>query len=181
MGWDFDQTAYTQHTGGVVTLPSGVTDISDVLPSMRDDMSPDFMRCVPVLAAAGVEQCIVTFGDALHNDERVLGGAPLIAPLLALCFGTPLGSRIPVFALNPYWRDNQYPFDKSWHINQAMHHFRKSVSSNSEVLLVDDSRQNIDIAANAGHCVAFVRTEGFFFPTKITRPPKLQKQRSGPS
>jgi hypothetical protein len=167
--FDFDQTAYRGHTGGALYL--SIDDVIPTLHKMASDLSQDFLTLVCELRKENVHVAIVTFGDAIDNeisleDNRIMiGGELLLRPVLNLGLGRQTKDDIPIYALNPDWRNQQggsiqFPNSKEWHMAQAMEHF--AIHKLDEVLLIDDSVHNISEAANAGFRTVLASPETAF-------------------
>jgi hypothetical protein len=167
--FDFDQTAYRGHTGGTLSL--SIDDVAHTLCNMVSDLSQDFLALVGELHKENVHVAIVTFGDAIDNqisredNQMILGGELLLRPVLNMGLKRQTKGDIPIYALNPYWRNKegepiQFPDSKKWHLVQAMKHF--DIHQPTEVLLIDDSFYNISEAANDGFRTVIVPPETAF-------------------
>ena len=174
--FDFDQTAYKGHTGGALDLE--ISKLAPTLHRMVHDLSQDFLAMVYALHEAHIHVAIVTFGDAKYNaisletNTMILGGEPLIRPVLNMGLSRQTTEQIPIYALNPQWRNEemkhpQFPESKQWHILQAMNHF--GISESKEVLLIDDSDHNISEAASMGHRTILVSPEPAFELSQVLK------------
>jgi hypothetical protein len=173
--FDFDQTAYRGHTGGALDLP--IENMIQTLHEMVCHLSQDFKDLVHELHKENVHVAIVTFGDALYNsislknNTIVLGGEPLIRPVLNQGLSKQTSDKIPIYALNPEWRNREdndrprFPNSKQWHMSQAMEHF--SVHQADHVLLIDDSDHNIAEAASDGFHTVLVSTKTAFEVSQV--------------
>ena len=173
--FDFDQTAYRGHTGGALDLP--VCDIIPAMHTMVSHLSQDFLTLVFELHNENINVAIVTFGDAkyneisLGNNKIVLGGDPLIRPVLTQGLNKETADKIPIYALNPDWRNGangerpQFPDSKHWHMIMAMEHF--SIHHPHQVLLVDDSNHNISEAASSGFHTVTVSPDTAFEVSQV--------------
>jgi hypothetical protein len=164
--FDFDRTAYRGHTGGVLDLP--IVDLAPTMHQMVSDLSPDFLSLVRVLRMEHIGVAVVTFNDAMDNrielgkdmDMVRIGGEPLIRPVLNMGLTEEIACNIPIYALNPWWRNQTkqvppyFPYSKKWHLSRAMDHF--GVLRTSQVLLIDDSSTNIKDASSAGFQTMYV-------------------------
>ena len=167
--FDFDQTAYRGHTGGTLSL--SIDDVAHTLRNMVSDLSQDFLALVGELHKENVHVAIVTFGDAIDNqisledNQMILGGELLLRPVLNMGLNRQTEGKIPIYALNPDWRNNkgeplEFPDSKEWHLGQAMKHF--GIHQPGEVLLIDDSLHNISEAAKDGFRTVIVQPETAF-------------------
>jgi hypothetical protein len=172
--FDFDQTAYRGHTGGALYL--SLEDVIPTLHKMASDLSQDFLDLVCALHKENVHVAIVTFGDAidnaisLENNRIMIGGELLIRPVLDMGLGRQTKDDIPIYALNPDWRNQQggsieFPNSKKWHLGQAMEHF--TIHELGEVLLIDDSFHNISEAANDGFRTVLASSETAFKVSQV--------------
>jgi len=167
--FDFDQTAYRGHTGGALTVSTSI--LSSTMTQMAAELTPDFLSIVDALCDVNIAVAIVTFGDSQGNkirpldDYTVVGGEALIRPLLNMRLGRPVADHVPIYALNPDWRNtvgqpSEYRNSKEWHLTSAMQHF--NVEHSDSVLLIDDSAHNISEAAQSGfHTVSVSPDTGF--------------------
>jgi hypothetical protein len=187
VAWDFDLTAVDDHTGGRVTLVDD--DWSRVFARWTPRFSADFLRTCRAIAEhpAGIQQAIVTFGDAYLNgqsphgegrDKRYVGGEPLLRPLLESALSSSLygakaaavSRHMPIFAWHPAAHRRTCPEgqpiadSKSWHLTYTM---RALLGTSDEtmrkhVLLIDDGAHNISHAKREGYRTHHVTgTRGF--------------------
>ena len=167
--FDFDQTAYKGHIGGVLTESTSL--LSSTMKRMALDLTPDFLSLVDALYDAHIAVAIVTFGDAERNEIRplddciVVGGEALIRPVLNLRLDRLVADQVPIYALNPHWRNvvgqpSQYQTSKAWHLASAMQHV--DITHSDTVLLIDDSDHNISEARQSGfHTISVSPDTGF--------------------
>ena len=153
VAFDFDLCAYTLHTGGA--LEFAPDELVQNVKHVMDHLSEDFVLMVEQLLQRGVHVAIATYGDGIDNsvtDKRVvLGGEALIRPVLNSRLGSKLASQIPIFALNPDWRNTEnvkYPDGKTWHLQEVCRHFGLQPP---QVVLVDDTQKNVDLALGCGY------------------------------
>jgi len=172
VAFDFDQCSYTKHTGGSLNFPPH--ELVNTVQQVTRDLSPDFVLTVRQLIQNEVDVAIVTFSDDIDNQVTELnvtiGGQALIRPVLNACFETDMAAKIPIYALNPQWRlmleKRSYPPGKGWHLAQAQHHFG---ATKHQVLLVDDSQRNVQLARANGYPAVKVNPIDGFIRTDILK------------
>lgn len=157
--FDFDLTISSSHTTGQLQIP--VDELTQTMTQWsQQNLAKDAISLIGELHKARVHVAIVTFGDAIDNDVDIqsgiiaLGGEPLIRPIMRLRLGE-LMDDVPIYALNPNWRnqdidneEKQFEDSKRWHLTQSMGHF--GIRDPQNVLLIDDSANNIELASKMG-------------------------------
>ena len=173
--FDFDQTAYRGHTGGALDVP--VRNLVPRMLQMVSNLSQDFLTLVLALHEENINVAIVTFCDGIYNEMSLasstimLGGDALIRPVLNQGLSIETVDKIPIYGLNPEWRNGedgeppQFPNSKHWHMILAMEHF--SGHHPDEVLLIDNSPHNISEAASEGFHTVLASPETAFEASQL--------------
>lgn len=155
--WDFDQTILAMHSGGHAAE-------SEIVRLARA-VSPSFLALSRALHDEGIVQGIATFADAEHpavreaaaRGEWRLGGAALVEAVLRAHEGL----RGVPFSICAFWPDlrnramarheaaeSKLPDDKNAHLREIMR--QTGFTEPRNVMLIDDSAHNIDVARRAG-------------------------------
>lgn len=165
--FDMDRTILSVHTKGCYT---------GSLDDLASHVSPVFLAVVPRLLDRGVHVAVVTFSDEMMVKAHSIGvaGEPLVRGVTERAFsrhfaeaGAPdaaararaVVARLLVAAAYPKLRneragraDEMMPRTKLWHIDQvrAALHAQGHAVERHEMLILDDSRDNVRTAGESG-------------------------------
>jgi hypothetical protein len=112
-------------------------------------VNPDFVLLAKTAQKAGMKQAITTYNSPgmVYIDGELAGGQPLMTAVLNAIMGN--NSGFAVAAFNSYEPEVE---GKLVHLEGVMQYF--GVTSKASVLLIDDSRTNIELAKQAGFSTA---------------------------
>lgn len=175
--FDLDQTACKRHSGGV--LPREETQ------AYIDDIAPDFLTIVPVLAKEGFYLSICTFTDSHYYFEEggdirfpkaeYIAGHELVNAFLEKHFDKEIVDKFFNVPYHPGIHDDpEIPNDKNYHLKKVWQYYKKQniPLAPKECILFDDTRDNV---TNARGFKAVVVDRGTAFQLPVPGMDALKK------
>lgn len=169
--WDFDKTILSCHSHGAKYFYTP-EHRAQVVQKLSQQLSPAWVNQYVYLRKKNIPQAIVTFADSYDNRKPgILSGEALVRAVIRPWLGD-FSDDLLVWGLNPCMRNKRnsvastsnsiyYPVDKSWHLNRAMEMYCLE-GHPEQVMLVDDSLNNVVAALANGHPVWHVQGESGF-------------------
>lgn len=164
LAWDWDMTAHTQHTYGqsqpsYTALASGVSD--------------GFIQLASAWCKLGLPQAIVTYNDANAENKVYVGGSRVAGggPEMISTTISQLGSRgLPSsctsqmrIEANNLERTGQSALGKNPLLQSAQSYFNRmgQAVNNNQIVLIDDTPQNIDAGRATYNTIQVIPRSGF--------------------
>lgn len=144
IGWDWDQTANSEHT---------YQKTYSSYKQVEDAISQQFVSLANQWCAEGRDQAIVTYSNAqVYNmiGGQMVRGTDMIRKVLNAVLDQGCGSKMQIYGRN----DSGMNTGKSWHLQSAQQ--RYGVSNNVNVMLFDDTGNNINIALGQNYKTTYV-------------------------
>lgn len=146
--WDWDLTANTYHTYGKTY---------ESMNQINNGISQNFVSVANKWCSLGRPQAVCTYSNAQTNNRigtRFVPGTTMIANSLEAVLDGECGSRqsFPVYGRNDHSKNRA---GKTWHLGQALQNAKGSYSK-AQTMLVDDTKDNIDIALDQNYQTTFV-------------------------